>query len=648
LLGAVNCFLVLRLAERVIGRRSAWIAYAIAALYGPFIFFEAELLAPAPLIFLLLLVLLMIDSYRNSPGTRKIIIIGLLLSLAQIGHGLTVAFLPFLIGWLLFYHRRRKKSIKGGLLASGYLLVGFVPFIIVTSVHNYALDREFVAVSSNFGPNFYLGNHPNYDSTTAIRPGLEWEEFIGEAAIEGYQTPARISGFYTEKAISNIADDIPTFAGLLVKKFYLLTAGEEIKRILDIYHFKKYSVILDLLIWRQLIAFPSGIILPLGVCGIFFFIIRRRWSDKGEEMWPMLWYLISQAAAILLFFVACRYRLVMMPVVIIFAAYAVDRGIIWVQQRRGRFLVIFTLLFCVMLVFCNIPRIESKPRDIAENHFYEGLGFSGQRNLEAAAGKYRKALEYYPDYSMARYNLALSYGELGQDSLCEASLDQIVGANPDSYVAALFVGNAYLDRGQVDRAENLFKQVLGKNRNSAEAHINLGYISRLRGDMQIAMQHLMTAIAINPRSYKAYNQIGACYLIQNMIPQAEQNFQKSYDINRSYGSAMNNLATIYSRTYRMEEAGRLLEKVVKLEPDNPEFLINYGTIRVSRGEVAEGLEYFDRAVAAGPLMPESHYYRGLALLRLGKRREAAIAFATSLKVDSTFAPAREELKSLGY
>jgi tetratricopeptide (TPR) repeat protein len=647
LLGAISCYLIFRLADKIIGRRMAWIAYVISMFYGPFIFFEAQLLAPALLNLLILLALLAIDSYRQSRKIYMLVVIGLILSLVQIGHGLIIVFLPFLIGWLIYLHRHQKSKIRKGLVASGWLIVGFLPFIIITATHNYALDREFVPVSSNFGPNFYLGNHADYDSTTGIRPGLEWDEFISEASIAGYNTPAKVSDFFSRKAFSNISDNMPAFAGLLVKKLYYLSGGEEIKRILDIYYFKQYSIVLDAMIWYRAIAFPSGLIIPLAICGILVFITIFRKSEAADSAWPMILFIISQVLAILLFFVSSRYRLVIMPAAILFAAYAISYGIEWIRQRKWRPFIIFLSLFAILLVFCNLPRVELGAKDLAENQFYEGLAMSEEGDIGAAIEKYKEALRIYPGYTMAAYNLALLYRRSNQDSAMDAVLGQILQDNPNSHVLKMYIGEEYLDQGRLEEAKELFEEALSINPNVANAYVDLGFIYRSQGNMALAMQLFNKAIEHNPRSYKAYNHIGATHLMHNRLPQAEQNFQKALDINWSHASARNNLATVYTRTNRLDEAEDLLEVAVKLSPNNPEVLVNYGVLRLRRGDVETSLGLFERAVELAPAMPMGHYCRGMALMRMGQRHQAIMSFKSALKADSSFTLAREELRKLG-
>jgi tetratricopeptide (TPR) repeat protein len=647
LMGALNCYLVFAVAVRVFNKRTGWLAYAIAVLYGPFIFFSAELMAPVLLNLLLLSTLLVLLSYGNRPRATKALVSGALLGLAQIGHGLTIAFLPIAIGWLVFIHKRKQQGLSISAKAAGYMLLGFLPLIMLTTVRNYAVDREVVLVSANFGANFYLGNHPNYDSTTAIRPGLEWDEFIQEAAVNGHKTPAQSSAYFTEKALRNIADSPSAFLGLLTKKTWLLLSGEEIKRNLDIYHFRGYSMLLKALIWRAVIAFPSGLILPLALTWILCFFMKRDSNGNRGRKWLLILFVFTQAAAMLVFFISTRYRLPMMPTAIVFAAAMMLQLIDMIRHSKIVAALPSILILCALLFFCNIPRSRADSRGIAENAFYEGLAYSRAGDYPTAIGKYEAALLSMPDYPMAEYNLALCYDRTGRHAQARELFDKIVAKHPESFVTKLVVGNAQLNRNNLREAENLFKAVLDINPNSVEALVNLGHIYRLQKDSTRALAVLRSSLVKDPKAYKAYNQIGAVYMQFGQPRLAEANFRRAYELNHSYPSALNNLAAICNMTSRTAEAREYLENALKLDPDNATTLLNLGALELKQVKPAEALRFFDRAVAVSPDMPQAHHYRGIALLSLRRTADARKSFRQALKLDPGYEPSRKELQRIG-
>jgi tetratricopeptide (TPR) repeat protein len=644
LLSAINCYLLFRLSERVFDRRVAWLAFGIAVFFGPFIFFATSLLAPTLINLLTLAALLLLTSYSEDRSNIKILLAGFLLGLAQIGHGMMVAFVPFVVLWMLLSDHNIAR-IRNALPAVGLLLAGFISVVIVTAVRNYAVEDELVLVSANFGANFYLGNHPNYDSTTAIRPGLEWDEFIQEAASEGAVTPGQSSSYFSDKAWSNIANDPVAFIGLLFKKAHLLLAGDEIKRNIDIYHFGGYSLLLQMLTWQSILKFPTGLILPLAITWVLVWPFTKGSMSTSRAL--LLMFALSQAAAILLFFVSTRYRLPIMIPATIFASALIWQCIDLVKSREFLKLGYVAVPLIGMTVCCNLPRYDRSNRDLAENAFYEGLATSRAGDLEGALRKYEEALSLRPDYPMALYNISLIHRRLGHEQEAQDALDELVTRNPNSFMAHLIAGKARLDNGNFAAAESELKSALRINPRSAEALVNLGHLYRTMKDTTQAMSVLRSALSINPKSYKAYNQIGALYYEKGDLINAEANFREAYRLNGTYVSALNNLATVLSSRNRIDEAERLLVRANFVDPTDVSVLLNLGSVKLRKKHAKEALNLFDSAVSLAPRMPQAHHYRGVALASLGQLNEARAAFREALRLDPGFEPARKQLERIG-
>lgn len=646
LLGSVCCYLVFRIADRLFNRQVAWISFVALALCGPMIFFELQLLAPVLLNFLVLLTLIALLRYQREPRARYLVIAGLLIGLAQITHGLIIAFLPVLFLWLFMIGRKRSVSMVETFRACVLVLVGFLPIIAMTTAHNLATDGELVLVSSNFGANFYLGNHPNYDSTTAIRPGLEWDEFVQEAAVNGHLTPAQSSSYFAGKAWHNITSNIPGYLALLGKKLNLLLAGEEIKRNLDIYHFRSYSWLLIVLLWQWVIAFPSGLAIPAALVWLGVFLFSNRESEKRQEKWLLVLFVLSQAAAILLFFVATRYRLVMAPMIAIFAAAAIWRFVESLRERRWKTTAILAIAFLALAVYSNIPRLAHTQRETAEDNFYEGLAYSKAGDVEKAVARFKAATSEQPNYAMAEQNLALMLERTGQPQQAMQILRNIVRDNPKSFMAHLIAGRTVLDFGHPALADTLFMQTLQLNPNSVEALVNLAHIQRIGGDTTAALSLLRKALSLNPRAYKAYNQMGAVYMGLHLMPQAEQYFRKSYEINPYDASTLNNLSIVMANRGLLADAAAYIELAHKLEPEALNVMLNLGAVRLKQNRVNEALELFQHAAQVAPNHPEVYQYLGMAYLSQRRAAEARRAFEHALQLDPNYTPAREQLQKL--
>jgi tetratricopeptide (TPR) repeat protein len=92
-----------------------------------------------------------------------------------------------------------------------------------------------------------------------------------------------------------------------------------------------------------------------------------------------------------------------------------------------------------------------------------------------------------------------------------------------------------------------------------------------------------------------------------------------------------------------------LKRALKLKPSDPGVLYNLGRAYAGLQEPGKALHHFDQALQAwGPSDPASvplHTDRGNALLKLGRPREAALAYEQALSLDDSYAPAHLNLAS---
>lgn len=76
------------------------------------------------------------------------------------------------------------------------------------------------------------------------------------------------------------------------------------------------------------------------------------------------------------------------------------------------------------------------------------------------------------------------------------------------------------------------------------------------------------------------------------------------------------------------------ERLLRIDPRNVVGLLGKGSILLRRNKPAEALPLLERAIAREPNDPESHYRRGQALDRLGRRDEARDEFANQARLQN--------------
>src|SRR5207244_1650547 len=106
-----------------------------------------------------------------------------------------------------------------------------------------------------------------------------------------------------------------TFIGVTLKRALMLLSAFEIPDDHNLYFMERFAWVL------RLPLFTFGLFLmPLAAAGIYL-----SWTERGR--FSMLYVLLgAYALSIVFFFVFGRYRLPMVPILIVFAAHAVVKG----------------------------------------------------------------------------------------------------------------------------------------------------------------------------------------------------------------------------------------------------------------------------------------------------------------------------------
>ena len=111
--------------------------------------------------------------------------------------------------------RVQKRTIRRPLWGVGAALsfaVGLALILLPVAARNYAVGGGFYLTTSQFGPNFYIGNHAGSDGTYAsLRPGRGAPEYerqdatdLAELATGRRLSPAEVSSYWTDRAVDFI------------------------------------------------------------------------------------------------------------------------------------------------------------------------------------------------------------------------------------------------------------------------------------------------------------------------------------------------------------------------------------------------------------------------------------------------------------
>jgi tetratricopeptide (TPR) repeat protein len=413
LLDGGSCILAFALASRLLSRGAGIAVAAVLGLWGPLIYFSSVHVSTSLVIFLELCVLLLAVRAQSEPSRVRWMDVGFALGLLAIARAEVLLLAPWLAGWLWLSLRQAARRERAGWV--GMLALGLVVVVAPVGLRNALYAHDPVLISANGGINLFIGTEPEYRGVIGVRPGPEWEMLMRAPIDRGYHTEGERSQYYVRKAGELIASDPVRWMTGMARKFGHVWHGRELASNRDIYISRSESFVLASLLWSTpMLFFPFGVLAPLALIGMLI-----SWRQRRRSRF-LIGLVAVHCAAMTLFFVTGRFRLVMLPVLVLFAVEAVSWALVCVRDRRSRALALATGIALVLFGLTNSEAILRSDPDAyavrlrAEEHYFRGTALgSDMERLEEAKAELHEALELEPEFVAIYYNLAQIYEKEG-------------------------------------------------------------------------------------------------------------------------------------------------------------------------------------------------------------------------------------------
>jgi len=436
LLGGVTALLTARIGTLVFGRGVGVAAGYAAALYGTLVYFDATLLTPALGIPLLLAgIWLGLRAERERAAPRLWAGAGAFTGLAAIVTANALVLVP-----VLAWRARTRWWI---------VVVSALLAVLPLTLRNAARGGEAVLISSNMGINLYIGNNAHYDETVGVRPDLQWRRLTAEPRRVGIRDAAGGSAYFVRRVIQYAASEPAGFLLLQLKKLRLLLGGDEIYRNQAIYPDRNASPVLAALLWKiPGLAFPLGLLLPLAAVGL----------AVGARRTPLLSVsILVYALSLVAFFIAARYRLPLVPLLLVFAA----EGGRWLWKEAGsrqRLLALGGMAAVYAVANLGQGRMETRMNPDAEFSVGVRIALAGHR--DEARDHFRRALTDKPDYAEAWSNLGVLLARDGKPEEAERAFLRAVELAPEETTALANLAVFYEKERRPAEAEQLYERIL--------------------------------------------------------------------------------------------------------------------------------------------------------------------------------------------
>jgi 4-amino-4-deoxy-L-arabinose transferase-like glycosyltransferase len=413
-IGALDCLLVAVLARIYFARGTALLAGALTAVYGMLIFYGGAVMIVNVQVPLVLLLLIAAARALREPTAGRWLLAGLLLGASALARQTTLLFAPLLVGWLLvsLHDRHDRLPVRRRAALVAVFSVGLAALILPFTLRNLVVGDDLVLINSTGGANLYMGHNPRSDGTW-VPPLFSGERVDNPIAMrtafthraemhEGRKLrPSEVSTFWSRQALAYAIGAPGDWIRLELRKLLLFFNAREVWNNRSHTISREFSWVLRL----PLLTF--GVLAPFALLGLGFGLARWR------ELLPLYAMVLVYLTASLAFFVLSRYRMPIVPILMIFAAHAIARIHRAIRARNVRLPALAAGWLIVLGIFTNL---DMGSENLHMAYYNLGNKYRDLGRFERAIESYRRSLAIAPGFVSSKNNLALAFEGAGHSA----------------------------------------------------------------------------------------------------------------------------------------------------------------------------------------------------------------------------------------
>jgi tetratricopeptide (TPR) repeat protein len=510
-LSVAGCYALYRAGWAMAGERVGLAAAALAAVYGPFVFYDVQLLKESLAVTVVCFLLWALAWARGLPGSPapgmssitapspgqtaapaavgRWLLAGILLGILTLLRENALLVAPFLLplAWSagtgvsneLRGEPNRRQGPPVGQTArragrAAAFLAGIALALAPVALRNGLVGGDFLPTTSQGGVNFYIGNNQRADGTyRPIVPGKQTPELeqreparLAEQRLGRPLTPAAVSrywlGLAVDWAVSHPGDSLR----LTIRKLGMFWSWYEWPDAVDYYYIRGLSPVYRL----PLLEF-GGVTL-LAALGLGFLA-----GGLARRLAAALLFAGGWMGSTVAFFLFARYRLPAVPALMLLAALPVAAFVEAAQAWRA-------------------GRAASPFRQPAIRAVGLGVAVAAALILPRLAG-------FEPRLDLVSFNLGRLAEGRGDAVRAQRHYQDALAVAPDAFLAWLDLGNLAARRRDWPQALRCYQRAAALEPASDDAESNLGGVYLAIGDLAESARHLERALALNPRSAQA-------------------------------------------------------------------------------------------------------------------------------------------------
>ncbi len=586
ILGIFSCLFMYFFVRRLFDELSGKAAALIFVTYWAFIYYEATFLEPTLTVFLNILCIFLVYRWIGSRGLWKFLFSAIIAGLCVITRPNVLICIPIIGLLFVYWEWKRKQNLFYG------LAIGFIWCLIVCAtilpitVRNYIVSGEFVPINSQAGITLYTGNNSHANGFIATTPEIggwtcfDWPRIVDETnkRIGKELTHAETDKYFARRALKYIKKNpLHTFQ-LMVKKFCLFWGPKEVCNQKEAECDIRISTVLRFLPVR------FSHILTFAILGLAMWLVtlwkckknnqKNNCTSKSTQatVWLIIFFTLVYSATFIPFQVAGRYRVPIIPFLIIGASYAVSYFYKLMLRKKILNIIFWSFLAVGLWVVISRNIAGYKPR-IGRWYLSRGAAYMLDGKPEKALNNLNRAQELRPH-------------------------DERIYAN---------IGVVLVSTGDITQAKDYFEKSLNINTNYYRALKNLGLLYARQQKFDSALHYLNRAFKIRSTDYVLARELGGIFGALGNRTNALKYLKQAVELRSEDAKSHYYLGMLCADMEQFKHARNYFETALCLKLNTYDIYFALGRICLKLEDFSSAINYFELAVSLVPNDIQARY-----------------------------------------
>ncbi len=242
---------------------------------------------------------------------------------------------------------------------------------------------------------------------------------------------------------------------------------------------------------------------------------------------------------------------------------------------------------------------QLKPNDFNTLNNLGGI-YRRLRQYEKSIEVLKQALSLNKNVAQVNYNLGFTYKIMEKYDKAVECFESVIQSNPDDVLAYNHLGLIYQSRGENQKAIQTFLKALKVDRNHPILHLNLAKSYEQEGQLKNAVAEYEAALRSKPVWSEAIYEYSKLLLLMHKTNEAKELVSQAISVDPADIKMHSTLGDIYSAQSDFENSAEEYKKVISVEPNNKNALVELSASLEENGNPIEALEYIERAEKENP------------------------------------------------